>query len=307
MIINIFNVQCAGLPFHFLLFTLSLTDVSAQLFSEDKDEFRSQVISRLRSIGTESAIKIAYDFQNAWDGKFTTPQQDKVHTIALRMQRKGYRFYPYFYHYFTYLAYSVAQENLNRDELSTLLDINEQVLETLPRKEYADFVFGLNIYFARRYLSLEKTLHVQAPGGTYSFKLLDEVIPIQEDVVQEEIYEEDTSGFISDEELAALNETQDNQNTDDWGVQSDPWADQSDPWADQSDPWADQSDPWADQSDPWADQSDPWADQSDPWADQSDPWSNSGDSWGDSGDSWGDDGWGEQESTPAAPPTASKA
>ena len=121
--------------------------------------------------------------------------------MALTMQRKGYKFYPHFYHYFSYLAYSVAQENLQRVELSSLLDINEQVLETLSRQEYADFVFGLNIYFARRFLSLEKTLVVQAPGGSYSFKLLDDFVEVFQQ--QEEIIEEDTAGFITDEDIAS--------------------------------------------------------------------------------------------------------
>ena len=40
----------------------------AQSYSEDKNEFRQQAISRLKAIGTEPANKIAFDFQNAWDG-----------------------------------------------------------------------------------------------------------------------------------------------------------------------------------------------------------------------------------------------
>lgn len=273
----------------FFLLTLTISGAIAQRFSDDKDEFRAQVISRLKSAGTEAAFKIGFDFQNAWDGKFTSDQQDKVHTLALRMQRKGYSFYPYFYHFFSYLAYSVAQENLQRDELNNLLDINEQVLETLSRKEYADFVFGLNIYFARRYLSLDKTLVVQAPGGTYSFKLLDELIDIESDdpYANEEIVEEDTSGFISDEELAALNSQPVDSLADPWGDQSDPWATaDNDPWADaNNDPWADaNNDPWATSNDPWADaNNDPWATSNDPWADQGDPWASNDDSWGDDG------------------------
>ncbi len=274
--------------------------------SEDKSEFRSQVISRLKSAGTEAAYKIGFDFQNAWDGKFTSAQQDKIHTIALRMQRKGYPFYPFFYHYFSYLAYSVAQENLQRDELSNLLAINEQVLETLSRAEYADFVFGLNIYFARRYLSLEKTLFVQAPGGTYSFELLDELVEIQDDpYANQEFVEEDTSEFITDEELAALNAQPADSLADPWAdTNGDPWADSNnDPWADaNNDPWADaNNDPWADaNNDPWADaNNDPWADASDdPWGDSnSDPWGSSSD------DDWGsDDNWGSSNTSEPPPP-----
>ena len=282
----------------FCLFILTLTGVQAQRFSEDKTEFRSQAISRLRGVGTEAAIKIGFDFQNAWDGKFTSAQQDQIHLIALRMQRKGYSFYPFFYHYFSYLAYSVAQENLQRQELSSLLDINEQVLETLPKREYADFVFGLNIYFARRYLSLEKTLVVQAPGGSYSFKLLDEAVEIQEeeDPFGEEVFEDDTSGFITDEELAAINSTPTDTEDDPWGdTNSDPFATaNTDPWATAgTDPWATAgTDPWATAgTDPWADSNnDPWGDSND------DPWGDSND------DPWGDNSFDDNSSTAYEPP-----
>lgn len=123
-------------------------------------------------MGTEAARKIAFDFQNAWDYKFTSAQQSKVHQIALHMEKRGFSFYPVFYHYFAYLAYSVAQENLQRDELTNLLKINERVVHTFSEEEYSEFVFGLNIYLARRYLSLKKNLTVQAVGGTYSFQWL---------------------------------------------------------------------------------------------------------------------------------------
>ena len=123
----------------FITIILLLTQaVLAQRFSENKDEFRRQAIGRLQGIGTESARKIAFDFQNAWDGKFTSGQQDKVHEIALTMQKKGYTFYPYFYHYFTSLAYSSAQENLQTDKLTKVLEINEQVVHTLKKEEYGD-------------------------------------------------------------------------------------------------------------------------------------------------------------------------
>ena len=280
----------------FIMILLTFSEVLAQRFSEDKDEFRTQAITRLKSAGTEAAFKIGFDFQNTWDGKFTSDQQDQIHKIALRMQRKGYQFYPFFYHYFSYLAYSVAQENLQRDELSSLLDINEQVLETLPRKEYADFVFGLNIYFARRYLSLEKTLFVQALDGTYSFKLLDELIEIEDDpYANEEYLEEDTSGFITDEELAALNAQPVDSLADPWATNNDPWGDNNnDPWATNNDPWSDNSnDPWATNNDPWGDNNnDPWATNNDPWGDNSnDPWATST-----------DDQWGSNDSQAAYEP-----
>lgn len=247
-----------SLKLSILVFLLSLQSVVAQRFSENKVEFRAQSIAKLKALGTESAFKIGYDFQNAWDSKFTGEQQDKIHQIALSMQKKGYQYYPAFYQYFSYLAFSVAQENLQRDQLDNVLTINEQVVQTLSKSEYKEFIFGLNIFFARRYLSLDNNLSVQASEGSYDFKLLDQFVPIQE-----EEYVEDTSSFITEEQIAAIDESTE-----------DPFADNSDPFDTSNDPWADTSDPFDTSNDPWADTSDPWdTSTSNPWDNPSnDPW-----------------------------------
>jgi len=243
--------------------------VSAQRFSENKDEFRNQAINRLRAIGTEPAKKIAFDFQNAWDGKFTSSQQDKAHQIALRMQQKGYQFYPYFYHYFTYLAYSVAQENLQRDKLNKVLEINSQVVETMPKAEYKEFLFGLNIFFARRYLSIDKNLVVQATGGSYNFDLLDEyVAPVEEEpeeIVPEVVVEEPVVVEEEDSGWSSTNSSWDNSSSDD------SWDDSGDDWG--SSAWGGSDDSWDNNDDGvWGS-----------------AWDNDDSGWGDSDSSWGED------------------
>ena len=258
------------------LSVLVLNTAHAQRYSDDKTEFRGQAIAKLRSVGTESANKIAFDFQNAWDGQFTSDQQDRAHKIALAMQKKGYKFYPYYYHFFTYLAYSVAQENLQRDQLDKVLEINEQVVHTLSKSQYKDFLFGLNIYFARRYLSLDKNLSVQAPGGSYEFKLLDEYIdlePDEEEVAEpEEVLNEDSVELISEDEMPEI--IDDAGGDDSWGNSS--WGDNNDSWGN-DDSWGDSNDSWG--NDSWGDSSD------DAWGNSDDSWGNDN-SWGSSGDSW---------------------
>ncbi len=89
---------------------MTLFGVQAQKsFSEEKPVFFNQAVASIRSVGTEAANKVAFDFQNAWNGNFSTAQQDKIHEIALKMERRGYRIYPHFYYYFTYLAYTMGQ------------------------------------------------------------------------------------------------------------------------------------------------------------------------------------------------------
>lgn len=262
-----------------LAFVLVIMSAHAQRYSEDKTEFRAQAIAKLKSIGTESANKIAFDFQNAWDGKFTDAQQNKVHQIALTMQQRGYRFYPYFYHYFTYLAYSVTQENLQRDQLDKVLEINEQVVRTLSKSQYKEFLFGLNIYFARRYLSLDKNLSVQALEGSYEFKLLDEYVDVQP--FQEDVIEDDTVELITEETMPVIEEE---PSDDSWG--DDSWDNSNDSWG----------------NDSWGND-DGWGDSDDSWGDSDDSWGN--DSWG-SDDGWGNDSWGnvEEEETAYEEPQA---
>lgn len=244
--------------------------VQAQRYSDDKAEFRAQAIAKLQSIGTESAKKIAYDFQNAWDGKFTTDQQDKIHGIAMTMQQKGYGFYPHFYHFFTYLAYSVSQENLQRDALNKVLEINEQVVRTLGKSEYKEFLFGLNIYFARDYLSLDKTLSVRATDGAYEFKLLDAYVDIEP---EEEPIEEDTAALIAEDEIPEIIEEP--ASDDGWGNSG--WGNSNDSWG--NDSWGDDS------GDDWGSNDDAWGNDS--WGDSNDSWGDSNDSWGSSNDAWG--------------------
>ncbi len=270
-----------------LAIVAAISSAQAQRFSEDKTEFRQEAIAKLKSIGTESANKIAFDFQNAWDGKFTAGQQDKAHQIALTMQKKGYKFYPYFYHFFTYLAYSVTQENLQRDQLDKVLEINEQVVQTLSKSEYREFLFGLNIYFARRYLSLDKNLAVQAAEGSYEFKLLDDYIDLEpeEALKEEEAINEDSIVLIAEDEMP---EIIDEPSDDSWG--NDSWGDSNDSWGDTNDPWDTSDDPWANNS------------SDDSWGDSNDSWGNN-DSWGDSNDSWGSESQAAVEKPKAVRPS----
>lgn len=225
----------------FLLF-LGAGSLCAQPFSQDKSRFRNEALGKIKAIGTEPALKIAFDFQNAWDGKFTEDQQTTIHQMALKMQKKGYSFYPYFYHYFAYLAYAVKQENLQTHELSNVLEINEQALATLQKSAYKEFLFGLNIFLARRYLSLSKNLTVQADGGSYAFLQLGEAkeeIAIENPADTLPILLDDTS-IASDD--ASWSDDDSWGSDDSWG-NDDSWGDDSS-W-DSDDDWGD-DEAWGD-------------------------------------------------------------
>ena len=234
---------------------LSTFDGLTQRFSEDKAAFRAYAIRKLKSIGTESAFKTVSDFQNAWDGKFTSQHQDKILEIALEMQKKGYRFYPYFYHYFTYLAYSVAQENLRANQLEVVLKTNYESVKTLSKSEYKEFLFGLNIFFERRYLSRDKTFSVQALDGTYDFKFVGEQYNFREDAQEKGIVavaeELEEKKLPIEEEPGWGNDQGWDNNQDSWGNTSDSGQESNDDW-DNPDSWGNNNDGWGnDSGDSW--------------------------------------------------------
>lgn len=228
---------------------LSLVLHAQRSFSEDPPVFFNQAVTTIKAVGTEASRKVAFDFQNAWNAKFTTANKEKIIAIAAQMQRKGYTIDPDFFYYFSYLAYSVTQADLNSNDLTSLLEINDQVVKTMEKREYKNFLLGLNIFMARKLLVRQKNLTTITDGGTFSFKVLEEyaALPEEEEVVEE--LAEETYVEPVEEEPAV-----------------DPWSDDT-----ANDPWA------QDQDDPWGSAND------DPWGDTSN------DDWGDSGDSWGDD------------------
>lgn len=221
------------------IFLLALDwSLSAQRsFSEDRQEFFGQVMAKLNAYGTESARKVAYDFNNAWTGKFTSAQQDLIHKIALKMQRKGYSFNPHFRHYFSYLAFADAQAHLTSDQVTEVLNINEQMVQTLEGEAYANYLLSMNIYMARRYLTLTKNLTIATDNGSYQFKLLDDYVPVEDDPLEsyiESIPEPEPEPEIVEEET-----------NDDWGS-DDGWGDDwgsDDGWGDD---WGNSNDTYQD-------------------------------------------------------------
>ncbi len=228
------------------LAVFAMTSVHAQRsFSDEKTTFFTQVISKLNGLDTEPARKVAFDFQNSWSGAFTAAQQDKIHKIALSMQKKGYTFNPDFWYYFSYLAFADTQAKLSSDQVTKVLDINEQVLQTMDMAQYRQFLLGLHKFMARRIIGQSRNLLSYTDGGSFSFELLDAyVAPVYD---QEPVYVEEPAY-----EEPVVEET---TNDDPWG--DDSANDTTDPWATNDDPWGDNAndDPWGDKAndDPWGD------------------------------------------------------
>ncbi|MDH5609015.1 MAG: hypothetical protein OEY56_06010, partial [Cyclobacteriaceae bacterium] len=147
----------------------------AQDSAEETALFGRQAGAVLRSVGTEAYNKVAYDFENAWNTKFQSDHKKKIKDIALLMQKRGYPRFPYFQHFYAYLAFAVSQEGIQAIELNQILDINLQSVHSLNREQYADFLFELNTFFGQRYLHWSRNIVTQANEGSYSFELVGSV------------------------------------------------------------------------------------------------------------------------------------
>lgn len=222
-----------------LLLLLAVSGFSQKSFSDDKALFFPQVGTALRALGTEPANKVAYDFENAWNSQFTSANQDTIHAIALRMQKKGYTFQPDFWYFFSYLAYATAQAGLDQGQLSKILAINAQVVQTMPTGDYRNFLFGLNTYMARRFLSLSKGVVVKTDEGNFSFELLEDYVKPEEVIEMVDVPEVIPQSEPEPEPLVEE-------------PVADPWA--ADPWG--SDPWG--SDPWGSTSTSTTSSDDSW-------------------------------------------------
>ncbi|MEQ8238628.1 MAG: hypothetical protein RIA69_05405, partial [Cyclobacteriaceae bacterium] len=176
---------------------LNSTLVDAQkLFSDNVDVFFGESLRAIASMRTEAANKVAYDFKNAWNNNYTSAQKRQIQKIAKDMQLKGYNLQPYLWWYFSYLSYAVSQAELSQSQLSKVLDINAEVLETLNKEEYANFLLGLNTFMARRILTSTNNIHITTDGGSFSFEVVDSVEPkpIQDDEVNDPVVSyEDTN------------------------------------------------------------------------------------------------------------------
>jgi hypothetical protein len=73
--------------FTFLFSLLLIGQVSAQQFSEDPAEFARQARQVLLVNNKEIFIKLAYDFEKAWNTKFQQAHKDKAMRIAQGMRK----------------------------------------------------------------------------------------------------------------------------------------------------------------------------------------------------------------------------
>ncbi len=178
------------------IFLLLSSHVWAQqfTFSTDPNTFGQDLSNGIRQIDNEGAAKIAADFATVWNaGQINPEQKIIVIEIAEKMRDKRMRTYPYFEFFAAYIAYAIQKENISSTELTNLLKINSQVVDTYNNRAYSGFLLMLNQFFARRALYHTRNYKLFAEGGTYSFEAPEAMaayVPPLEEPIEEEIIEE---------------------------------------------------------------------------------------------------------------------
>ncbi len=191
----------------------------AQYFSENDTLFFNQAMSTIRSVGTEAANKAAYDFNEAWKSNFTNSHRDKIVSIAIQMEKKGYYAHPHFWYFFSYLAYANSQAHLDKASLTNLLDMNDQMVKTMNQEEYTNFLLGLNMFMARKILAYSNRVRITVDNGTYKFDVIDATSTEEaEEEESDEPYFPPPADEIQDENNADVEAS-----TDAWGDSND-WA-----------------------------------------------------------------------------------
>ncbi len=206
----------------------------SQYFSENDTLFFNQAMKVINNRGTEAATKVAYDFNEAWKGNFTGAHRDKIVSIAIQMEKKDYYEYPHFWYYFTYLAYANSQAHLDRQQLSNLLDINDQMVKEMNQEEYSNFLLGLSMFMARKILGHTKHVRMTVDNGTYQFRVIT-----PEEIAEPEEPEEPLFPTV-EETVEELSTPDQEASFDAWGA-TDDWASGS-TWG-SADKWG-QDDSW---------------------------------------------------------------
>lgn len=228
--------------FSFLLLIISVQGFG-QYFSADPQKFSAQSVEFIRSFDTEAAYQVSNKFVTAWSRGWSEDQKNKIVEIGTEMSARGHG-RTTFFNYFAYLTFAFTQEKLSSEDMTKVLEVSEKVLTKRNKREYAEFVHGLNFFFARRYLAFTRTIKTQALGGSYKFEVINSSL-------DDARFTDSGAESSLDAQMAA------NPFARDAILVDDPWANQEeeDPWEDTipaaDDPWdnPDQStDSWREDS-----------------------------------------------------------
>ncbi|MEQ9301646.1 MAG: hypothetical protein RIF33_23910 [Cyclobacteriaceae bacterium] len=249
----------------FLILSTCGVSVSAQhfSFSQDPEKFHTEVAEGLRKVGDEAVDKIASDLTSNWS-RFTPEQKTMTMEIAQKMRKMRLPTRPHFTRYFLYLTYAVEQAGVTGDQLTTVLQINKDLLAEANGDQLLKFYTDLAYLFGRSWLYRHHYNNLKFENGSFDFEYIataasapdfdnlpeEDPLPIEEEIITEEEFAEEEDDGWGNDSWGDTDESDDSWATDDtW---SDPSSWGNDTWGttEEADPWADTG--WGD--DPWAEE-----------------------------------------------------
>lgn len=180
-----------------IVFLLSSRYSSAQVFSEDHATFLGQAVQFLKSSEQQAYLKIGQDFQDVWSQNLQTQHRDTVIYIAREMEKRRYPYNNFHRYFLSYVGEAVAENGVQADQLSRILQINVQALQTLSKQEYFNFLYEINAFFGNGLIHRTRNTSVVSKGGTFDFETLgayvppvEEYVPVEEEVSEEELLQQ---------------------------------------------------------------------------------------------------------------------
>jgi len=161
----------------FLVFTAILAYGQAVLLNDSTGSFGGQVALMLERTQNPEAASIGQDFNATWPASFSTGQQQKIISIALRMQERKLGVVPFQRDFFGTITAGVNTGAVSGNKLDNLLAMLEKSLAISTVQNYARELVNLRIFFEHQALHFSRFNRLYVENSNYDFEFVHEEAP----------------------------------------------------------------------------------------------------------------------------------
>jgi len=165
---------------HYILFllTVSLTSFGQAVRLSDKPEQFLDEVQKLMATGGPAAVRAGTNLQTLWsENRLSASQQQRVMALSRRMNQKRLQPAPYFAPFYDalYHALYTQQPAVSPATIDGMLTVVEKVFETSDAKTFGRTLETIRQFLDRRLLYTGNVNKLYALGGTFQFRLVDDV------------------------------------------------------------------------------------------------------------------------------------
>ncbi len=160
-----------------LLLLPALSFGQAVRLSDKPDQFLDEV-QKLMATGGPTAVRAGTNLQTLWsENRLSAPQQQRVMALSRRMNQKRLQPAPYFAPFYDalYHAFYTQQPAVSPATVDGMLTVVEKVFETSDAKTFGRTLETIRQFLDRRLLYTGNVHKLYALGGTFQFRLVDDV------------------------------------------------------------------------------------------------------------------------------------